>query len=1098
MKRLHNIFFYIMALLAVGFTGCTDELDYPGGDTSYDGLVLRIPDPQGLASTRTSTRAGDEVDIAAGEGKINDLWLYVFKSEDNSFVTRVDLKEINNAGSLNQHDGYKTYDLTDVKEIKGGNSYRFYVVGNLASYCTLTASPADEDSFKNTVLNFLNGTDESTKYLLSHANVAEHGLPMACIPSEIQYAENGGTPSVNPDGNVSIGKKQGLIHADLAFLCAKVRYTVLFDNTRTGEHVGGFSYDEFGDNFWNLKSVDGKDIFNQGTKIDGVNTSANVKFNVSALNCKKVEWPDAGENYPDNKDANDKANNSDLPALTGDYDIYSPRHAWQGTFYVPASVSEDKRPSLVFHAESFSPDTPANRNQLTYNMPLLPDSVDGSKKITCGHYYDIVAKVTGVQTMQIANLKVAPWSTEQLKYSLQGPVYLHVDKTKVEVSAGNVSKMWYETNAETISFESPKYDGVDLYEIRTIPGTDSIRIEVNSRIDTKDFDNININIASYNFFHIKAGTLYKKIDVSPLILQRFLMVEPQVWTIDAREKIASGLYEETLKVTVKTNIKNFTIKDIDWTSAGSGDLLKIYSDEHCTKPITFSTSGTSCSPTDGQYVFYIKYKGLNSGDTFWKSSHSLNLEVSADNTGITPGPGYISPQNVTVNVVPANDNYIIHFKAEGWDWPHIYVYQCLEFPATWNKTFEYDRKSYNTQSMPIGYYYDKPTAALEYSFTGKIAFKGWDEPVNNASLSSFDTYGFKMIQGFFMFEDGNAEDCSWNASKSASDIRYFKNMDLCKDHRDRAIAQKNCDYCSSSPHALWPGIIMEKEPDGWWKFELSAVATPGKALIMFNNGHTEGSRYPGDSEVGIPLFDYPSREGWFDYNKTTKAFSPTKSGEGVATTRRIYFDNDNSWNPPHIYTWDNNNKTYTGNWPGAAMLKDSQGRWYYDISTSVKYVVFNNNSDSNGNKTGDITLTSANRYNTSGPNGNYGDNPTPSVEYYKYRFYWYTVSDEVTREYVYVWNLPTGTKMSDKTTDFTNNKNYHRTGTDGGFSYFEFYIPKNATFETANFILTSNNGWNDQTGDIYINMATFGYDSAKGYIYQFTEQPPAKNSSITK
>ena len=66
-------------------------------------------------------------------------------------------------------------------------------------------------------------------------------------------------------------------------------------------------------------------------------------------------------------------------------------------------------------------------------------------------------------------------------------------------------------------------------------------------------------------------------------------------------------------------------------------------------------------------------------------------------------------------------DYVIHFRP-GTDWgsPHIYVYQCLQLPGDLAQN----------ASKPVGYKFEDNYnfvyfAALEYSFTGKIAFKGW-------------------------------------------------------------------------------------------------------------------------------------------------------------------------------------------------------------------------------------------------------------------------------------------------------------------------------------------------------------------------------------
>lgn len=657
-----------------------------------------------------------------------------------------------------------------------------------------------------------------------------------------------------------------------------------------------------------------------------------------------------------------------LETITDEYPEFNKQRAWQGTFYIPATVSDSKRPTLSISAESYNVYSESEqKNQLGYEMELLPDHSNIEK----GHAYDIVAKVTGVQKMEIANFVVKQWSIENLSYTLQGPVFLHLDKTEVDVAAGRTSKIWYETNASTVSFDSPKYkignEEIPLYDITT--ANDTINIQVNSRIKATWFDEINKNKRQYNFFHIKAGKLYKKVDVSPLLLQRFMTVEPTVWTIDARERLASGDYSGELVVTIRTNVEEFTVSDINWNEIAPGSNLKIYNEDG--SEFSYGT----IKPKDGAYRLKLKYSGLNSGDKFWQESKSLKFKVSVDNGTLTPGEGYIFPQEVTVNIVPANDNYIIHFKANGWEWPHIYIYQCLELPASFNKTRTIDGKTINLASKAIGYAYGEQ-AALAYSFTGKIAFKGWDSPEAKPKLDNYNNWDYK--NGFFLLSG------DWDPTKNEDNL-YYTNVDFFDDLR----ANSKCNACKDpNPsywdnngnlkggyHKLWPGIMMEAEGDGWFKVELTGIATPGKTLMMFNNGHDgKGARYPGNNEVGIPLFDYPSREGWFDLSRMT--FSPTKDGVDISTTRRIYFDNDRNWSQPHIYGWTGSTEHF-GAWPGAKMKKDSEGRWYFDIPSNMDNVIFND-GQRDGDKTGDLKITGDNRYNTGGANGTIGgSDPNP-------------------------------------------------------------------------------------------------------------------------
>lgn len=256
-------------------------------------------------------------------------------------------------------------------------------------------------------------------------------------------------------------------------------------------------------------------------------------------------------------------------------------------------------------------------------------------------------------------------------------------------------------------------------------------------------------------------------------------------------------------------------------------------------------------------------------------------------------------------------------------------------------------------SQPVGYkdgndYY----AALEYSFTGALAFRGWDYPANynliyNSEGQALSFDGDKS-KGFYVFStpDINASWFAVNRNKE----RYNFNMDFCATYREEI----ECTDCKNNINPLWPGIRMKEESGGWYKFELTGIATPGKALIMFADGHKyeqNMNRFPGDSQVGVPLFDYPSKEGWFLYNsvetdRITNQFSPTKP-EPIKYVCRIYWP-QNLCEQTHLWVeagdviTDWNNSKYSGKY---------KNYYYYDFdisaySNNLLNVIFHNGNTS--------------------------------------------------------------------------------------------------------------------------------------------------------
>lgn len=87
-----------------------------------------------------------------------------------------------------------------------------------------------------------------------------------------------------------------------------------------------------------------------------------------------------------------------------------------------------------------------------------------------GHFYDIIGRVTTIGDRLDITASVADWTLQSLAYQLHGTYFLHVDKTDIEVQAGIPKEIKYETDAEPLTFESPKYKNTDkdLFVFETI------------------------------------------------------------------------------------------------------------------------------------------------------------------------------------------------------------------------------------------------------------------------------------------------------------------------------------------------------------------------------------------------------------------------------------------------------------------------------------------------------------------------------------------------------------------------------------------------------------------------------------------------------
>ena len=958
--NLGNKILAACAFVGMLLSGCAD--DFTPGDPLPEGatgVTISIPRPLTI-STRADgdpTTTPNEKEIAAGEGKITSANLYIYKVDDKNnelseLVENVDITQEFTKNNGISHNETTVY----TRELQPGK-YRFYILANVKDYNanltneTLSGEPT-EIQVKNVSIKF-----DSEK----QPNLND-GLPMAGKAEDVTM-ESGGELDATT-GTVTIGAGQNVkLNIDLTFLCTKVRYTLLFDNTDNTGFSNIFSTPLTFTNLTVSNCAAETPIYGPSTQ-----QSDNNSFSIGSLNhyhfpATTSSIAAAGSSNVPNvpKVLNDFNNINDTRATTSsDIDIDNlvdkisdlsdetvRQRAVQSILYLPENISEEdaSRTTLSFLAQLCNDPS----RTFNYNIPLPNGTTDGTttdgtaapdpdNTLVRGHYYDLVAKVTSPGEFDI-RLSVAPWTLQQIVYTLHGPYFLHLDKTVIPVTVGEKTKIWYESNAESVEIDegySPKYklqDGteVPLYVLDNTTYSDTLIVSVNPLVDAQSLSDT--DRAKYNYFHLKAGNLRKKIDVEPLRLDPYLDVDPVLITIDARERIASGVYSGDISVNIYTNLKAVTItkgEESAWdlvTDSEKSLWLTDWNDSEIEKSNTISID------KEKKAVLKLNYAGINSGWELWKEKRQLTFDVSGKTEN-----GYLISRQVTVNIVNNIQNYTIHFRPPtGWGNPHIYVYQCLEFPA-----------GSALANKPVGADTEGKTAALEYSFTGKIAFKGWNVgSYNNPDRST----GY--VNGFYYFTDdkiGSGPATQWAPGEEGFSKHYYDNMDFCEEHR-KSVGQ-TCTQCNSSSYnKLWPGIQMESEPDGWWKFELTGIATPGKALIMFSDGHdgNNDKRFPGFVDPnakdkmpkpGVPLFDYPDKEGWLDYANGGEQFTSSKPEEITGNvTYRIYWIKDNESNPDyrsHIQYNDGKGGFYERHQYTGSEEINGAVRYYYDITLDSK------------------------------------------------------------------------------------------------------------------------------------------------------------------
>ncbi len=878
---------------------CSDDNGYyitPSEDT--DGFVLMLP------SVSTFDTRADEYGATAEELKYSSLTFFAFPVDGEPGEQKT-VKLITNgteSGELHLKDKYIPYPI----DLKPGK-YKFYLTANYFYTTPFSSLPTTEEDLKAEKIVYENSFTGA---------IPEKGLPMSCDHSGF-HSESG--IGLGESFEVT-GNENQTVYADLTFACAKV-------------------------------SVTANDFQGATALISSLGVS-NISANVPIIK---------NDNF-----INDQTGYGKIDAITVKENATADEAPATLSFYIPERIvsteNKDQQSSATVMIGEKKITLPLGEpsNVSTTETNPLP-SAETHRAIKRGTHYIYTLNAKAEPT-----LKVEPWSVEKILYNIRGQYFLHVEETAYPIETGKTTAIWYDSNT-TPELESPIYpvNGEPLY-ISTVDN-DSIYVSVNPAIPTSAYDNIrNSTNGEYDFFHIKAGNIHKRITVTPLNLINYLNISPLNISIDVRELIASGKYGGYFPVLINTNLPKVKIErgpewnDLpseEWGQSASEYVIKLTNDDD--EQLTVGQDGHIEDMEASKTELRLTFNGINSGKKTWQESRRLTFTVTALDadgnpaTVETDGITKTLSETVTINIIPNIQNYKIHLKTSTeWEAPHIYVYQCLEFPS--------DVENTDLANKPIATNESCIHSALEYSFTGKIAFKGWDKE------SSFNNPNAKVYgpkDGFYYFDSG-VNSGSWDAEKPGFTNHYYDNMDFCFDYRYSSDC--DCDECKgNSYNKLWPGIKMKKgsgTSEGWWDFELTGVAEPGKALIMFTDGHPYNNptnlRFPKGNSVGIPLFDFPDHEGWFYCNgnindNVNNVFSDEKPllFEKGKLIRIRWKANDAT----NIHVWEKitTDKAFS-DWPGTHTGQD--GEYLYrdlEIADECKQIGFLRTNGNSSIESGD-------------------------------------------------------------------------------------------------------------------------------------------------
>lgn len=214
---------FVSLLVTSSLLSCSDNLKEdlvaPEDNQGMSIVIFSIPDEETVQFGNRET--GTRVEATDLENTFNNIYLvyqYVKDGKgkdvtDNAFR----IEDLTGKGS-NLINGYRDYTLSFVP-----GQYRFFVVVNYDEYL------GDGKTVANSITSIDEIEEKINNFSTSQNIIAGH-LPMGCLDTEM--FRNGYRIS---SGIVTIdGSNTNVITAPLTFLCAKVRYTILFDASSGG------------------------------------------------------------------------------------------------------------------------------------------------------------------------------------------------------------------------------------------------------------------------------------------------------------------------------------------------------------------------------------------------------------------------------------------------------------------------------------------------------------------------------------------------------------------------------------------------------------------------------------------------------------------------------------------------------------------------------------------------------------------------------------------------------------------------------------------------------------------------------------------------
>lgn len=369
----------------------------------YQTIQIEIP---GYAE-QIGSRA--QMDVNGTEGNISELWLIAFPVENESGQStgQFFIQDLQQSGTLEGNSTQWKQPGTATVQLKLG-TYNIYVLANINDYISVSTNKISGTNITSSTRSKVENLTLNFSDFSGNQIIPKDKLPMVCNYTDIQRATGSSTtPQAITSGKFVVDGTTGTkLYAPMSLLCAKVRYTVLFELAQSS--------------FFSASGVDftGAKIYNVATKetwptastltVDDYNTEA------TAINLGRYTWDSSTDDLVKSyKDISDVSANNGAPAnLTvtstdwnSDADT---QRVWQGIVYVLENKSgSSKTTAIQMQAASGS------NIKIDDITAANPKGVFTFSDIACGNFYDVVAELKTPETLNFdvnVYVQVNPWT----------------------------------------------------------------------------------------------------------------------------------------------------------------------------------------------------------------------------------------------------------------------------------------------------------------------------------------------------------------------------------------------------------------------------------------------------------------------------------------------------------------------------------------------------------------------------------------------------------------------------------------------------------------------------------------------------------------